>query len=60
MDVNVIIISSAEYKELVLKADKYDKLRERCVTSTYATTEEEILFEITEEEQKAMKERRKQ
>ena len=57
---NMIMISSAEYKELVLKAYKYDKLRERCVTSTYATTEEEILFDITEEEKKAMEERRKQ
>ena len=57
---NMIMISSAEYKDLVLKAYKYDKLRERRVSSTYATTEEEILFEITEEEQKAMEERRKQ
>lgn len=55
-----MMITTDEYKELVLKAYKYDKLRERCVTSTYATTEEEILFEITEEEQKAMEERRKQ
>ena len=53
-------ITAGEYKELVLKAYKYDKLRERCVTSTYATTVEEILFEITEEEQKAMEERRNQ
>ena len=60
MDANMVMISSAEYRELVLKAYKYDKLRERCVTSTYATTEEEILFEITEEEQKAMEERRNQ
>ena len=60
MDVNVVMISNTEYKELVLKAYKYDKLRERCVTSTYATTEEEILFEITEEEHNAMKERRNQ
>lgn len=60
MDVNVVMISNTEYKELVLKAYKYDKLRERRVSSTYATTEEEILFDITEEEQKAMEERRKQ
>ena len=59
MDVNVVMISNTEYKELVLKAYKYDKLRERCVTGTYATTEEEILFEITEEEHNAMEERRK-
>lgn len=55
-----MMITTDEYKELVLKAYKYDKLRERCVASTYATTEEEILFEITEEEYNAMEERRKQ
>ena len=60
MDVNVIMISTDEYKKLVLKADKYDKLREKCVASTFATTEEEILFDITEEEKKAMLERRQQ
>lgn len=56
----MVMISSAEYKELVLKAYKYDKLRERCVAGTFATTQEEIMFDITEKEQKAMEERRKQ
>lgn len=56
----MVMITTEEYKELVLKADKYDKLRERCVASTFATTVEEILFDITEEEEKAMEERRKQ
>lgn len=60
MDTNMVMISSAEYRELVLKAYKYDKLRKRCVTSTYATTEEEMLFDITKEEQRAMEEKRKQ
>ena len=60
MDANMVMISSAEYRELVLKAYKYDKLRERCLTSTYTTTLEDILFDITEEEQKAMEDRRKQ
>ena len=60
MVVGTVEITTDEYKKLVLKAYKYDKLRERCVTSTYATTEEEILFEITKKEQKAMEERRKQ
>lgn len=60
MDANMVMISSAEYRELVLKAYKYNKLRERCVASTYATAEEEILFDITEKEKKAMEERRKQ
>lgn len=60
MVVETVKITTDEYKKLVLKAYKYDKLRKRCVTSTYATTEEEILFEITKKEQKAMEERRKQ
>ena len=60
MDVNVIMITTDEYKELVLKAYKYDKLRERCVAGIFATTQEEIMFDITEKEQKAMEERRKQ
>jgi hypothetical protein len=56
----MVMITTDEYKELVLKADKYDKLREKCVTGTFATTEEEILFDITEKEKKAMEERRQQ
>lgn len=60
MVVGAVVITTEEYKDLVLKAGKYDKLREKCVASTFATTEEEILFDITEEEQKAMEERRKQ
>lgn len=57
---NTVEITTEEYRELVLKACKYDKLRERCISNTYATTEEEILFDITEEEKKAMEERRHQ
>ena len=57
MDVNVVMISNAEYKELVLKAYKYDKLRATCVAGRYASIEEEIVFEITDEEKKIMKER---
>ena len=53
-----VMITSEEYEELVLKAYKYDKLREVCVSGSYATTEEEILFNITEEEKEFMKERR--
>ena len=60
MVVGAVVITTEEYKELVLKAYKYDKLRERCVTITYATTEEEMLFDITKGEQRAMKERRNQ
>ena len=53
-----VMITAEEYRELVLKAYKYDKLREKCVSHSYATTEEEILFDITEEEKELMEERR--
>ena len=57
MDVNVVTISNAEYKELVLKAYKYDKLRATCVAGRYASIEEEIVFDITDAEKKEMEER---
>ena len=53
-----VTITAKEYRVLVLKAYKYDKLREKCVSHSYATTDEEILFDITEEEKELMKERR--
>ena len=53
-----VMITAEEYRELVLKAYKYDKLREKCVSHSYATTEEEILFDITDKEKELMKERR--
>ena len=53
-----VTITTKEYRVLVLKAYKYDKLREKCVSHSYATTEEEILFDITDEEKELMEERR--
>ena len=53
-----VTITTKEYRVLVLKAYKYDKLREKCISHSYATTEEEILFDITDEEKELMKERR--
>lgn len=53
-----LTITVEEYRELVLKAYKYDRLREVCVSHSYATTEEEILFDITDKEKELMKERR--
>ena len=53
-----VMITAEEYRELVLKAYKYDKLRVICVSGSYATTEEEILFNITKKEKELMKERR--
>ena len=52
-----VMITAEEYRELVLKAYKYDKLRENCIAGRYATTEEDILFDITDAEKKEMKER---
>ena len=52
-----VTITAEEYRELVLKAYKYDKLRATCVAKRYASTEEEIVFDITDEEKKIMKER---
>ena len=54
---NTVEITTEEYRELVVKAYKYDKLRENCVAGRYATTEEDILFDITDAEKKEMKER---
>ena len=52
-----VMITAEEYRELALKAYKYDKLRAICVAGRYATTEEDILFDITDAEKKEMEER---
>ena len=52
-----VTITAEEYRELVLKAYKYDKLRAICIAGRYTTTEEDILFDITDAEKKEMKER---
>ena len=54
---DTVTITTREYRELVVKAYKYDKLRENCVAGRYATTEEDILFDITDAEKKEMEER---
>ena len=54
---NTVEITTEEYRELVLKAYKYDKLRKSCIAGRYATTEEDILFDITDAEKKEMEER---
>ena len=55
-----ITISLEEYKELILKAYKYDKLREiRVNINNWDISDEEaLLFDVPEEERKAIKERR--
>ena len=52
-----VTITAMEYRDLVIKAYKYDKLRATCVSGSYATTEEDILFDITDAEKNEMKER---
>ena len=55
-----ITISLEEYKELILKAYKYDKIREiRVNPKNWDISDEEVvLFDVSEEERKAIKERR--
>lgn len=55
-----VTISLEEYKELILKAYKYDKLREIRVNidNWDISDEEALLFDVSEEERKAIKERR--
>ena len=52
-----VTITAEEYRELVIKAYKYDKLRKKCVAGKYSTMEEDMLFDITDEEKEEMKER---
>ena len=52
-----VTITTDEYRELVLKAYKYDKLREDCVAGRYTTMKEDILFDITDAEKKKIEER---
>ena len=56
---NMTVLPNKEYAELVIKARKYDQLRKKATESRFVTTEEEIIFELTEEEKKAIEERRK-
>ena len=56
---NMTVLPNKEYAELVIKANKYDLMRKKATESRFATTEEEIIFELTEEEKKAIEERRK-
>lgn len=55
-----VTINLKEYRELILKAYKYDKLREIRVNINNwdISDEESLLFDVSEEEKKAIKERR--
>ena len=58
MVVGAVVITTEEYKDLVLKANKYDILRKRTVNSTFATSDEVVIFELTEEELNDIEKRR--
>lgn len=58
MVVGAVVITTEEYKDLVLKANKYDLLRDRTVNSTFATSDEVVIFELTEEELNDIEKRR--
>ena len=57
---NMTVLTNKEYTELVIKAHKYDQLREKAVNSSFISDYEVIIYEITEEEEEAIEERRKQ
>ena len=53
------MLSNKEYADLVIKANKYEQLRARALKAGYTTSSDDAIFEFTEEELKAMEERRK-
>ena len=52
------VLTNKEYAELVIKAHKYDQLRQRAVNGTFTTIEEDAIFELTDEEILEIRERR--
>lgn len=58
MMVGAVVITAEDYANLVLKANKYDILRKRTVNSTFATSDEVVIFELTEEELNDIEKRR--
>lgn len=56
---NMTVLPNKEYAELVIKAHKYDQLREQVVKSKYVYSDDIIIFELTENEIKAIEERGK-
>ena len=55
---NMTVLPNNEYAELVIKAHKYEQLREQAVKSKYAYSDDIIIFELTEDELKAIEARR--
>ena len=56
---NMTVLNNKEYANLVIKAFKYDLLRKKIVDeSGYVSEDEKIIFELTQEELDAIRERR--
>ena len=55
---NMTVLPNNEYAELVIKAHKYEQLREQAVKSKYVYSDDIIIFELTEDELKAIEARR--
>ena len=48
------VLTNKEYAELVIKAHKYDQLREKAVNSSFVSDCEAIIYDLTEEEAEAI------
>ena len=55
---NMTVLTNTEYAELIIKAHQYDMLRKIVVDSSYVTDKEALIYELTENELKAIDERR--
>ena len=55
---NMTVLTNTEYAELIIKAHKYDMLRKIAVDSSYVTDKEALIYELAENELKAIDERR--
>ena len=49
-----VTITAEEYRVLIIKAHKYDQLREKAVNSSFVSDCEAIIYELTEEEAEAI------
>lgn len=56
---NMTVLPNNQYAELVIKAHKYEQLREQVLKSTYVCSSDITIFELTEAELKTIEERRK-
>ena len=56
---NMTVLPNNQYAALVIKAHKYEQLREQVLKSTYVCSSDITIFELTEAELKTIEERRK-